>query len=318
MEDVYDCTIPETSYFDANGIIVHNCAEIPLANYESCNLSEVYLNNINTKEQLIECIKLLYKTQKAVCALPFLHEETNKIVHKNMRIGVGVTGICQSLDKLEWLDEAYKALQKFDKEWSKSRGWNESIKLTTVKPSGTLSLLGGSTPGVHPAFSRYYIRRVRMASDDSLVQQCKNLGYHVEYANNFDGESDHKTSIVSFPCFAGKDAIIAKDMTAIKQLELVKRMQTIWSDNAVSVTVYYKKEELPGIKQWLKDNYRDGVKSVSFLLHSDHGFKQAPYEEITEESFNALTKAIKDVSSLNIQGDTLDVGECAGGICPIK
>jgi ribonucleoside-triphosphate reductase (thioredoxin) len=297
--------------------VVNPCAEIPLANYECCNLSELYLNNIETKEQLIDCAKLLYKTQKAVCSLPFLHDETTKIVHKNMRIGLGVTGICQSLHKLEWLDACYKELKKFDKEWSKKRGWNESIKLTTVKPSGTLSLLAGSTPGVHPAYSKYYIRRVRMASDDKLVDVCRNAGYHVELAKNFDGTNNHTTSIVSFPCFSGNDAIVAKDMTAVKQLELVKKMQTIWADNAVSVTVYYKKEELPEIKKWLKENYKDSVKSVSFLLHNEHGFTQAPYEEITKEQYEALSKDIKIIKTAISGGDNL-ISECTGGVCPIK
>jgi len=135
-EEVFDVTTEILHSFDANGILAHNCGEISLSNYECCNLSELYLNNISSKEELIDCAKLLYKTQKAIAALPFLHEETNKIVHKNMRLGLGVTGVCQSLNKIDWLDDCYVALRKFDKQWSKERGWPESIKLTTVKPSG--------------------------------------------------------------------------------------------------------------------------------------------------------------------------------------
>jgi ribonucleotide reductase alpha subunit len=173
---------------DEDNVVGTNpCGEISLASYECCNLSELYLNNIQSKDELITCAKLLYKTQKAIAALPFIHEETNKIVHKNMRLGLGVTGICQSLDKIDWLDVCYKELRKFDKEWSKERGWNRSIKLTTIKPSGTLSLLAGSTPGVHPAYSKYYTRRIRMSSNDALVSYCRDLGYYVEYAVNFDG-----------------------------------------------------------------------------------------------------------------------------------
>jgi ribonucleoside-triphosphate reductase (thioredoxin) len=143
------------------------CAEISLNSYECCNLSELYLNNISSAEELVDCATLLYKTQKATAAMPFIHDETNKIVHKNMRLGLGVTGICQCSDeKIGWLDKGYEALRKFDKEWSKTKGYPESIKLTTVKPSGTLSLLAGSTPGVHPAYSPFYIRRVRMGSGD--------------------------------------------------------------------------------------------------------------------------------------------------------
>lgn len=319
-EEVFDITVDgEAHTYWSGGLNVSNCGEIPLANKECCDLAELYLNNIESSNQLIDCAKLLYKTQKAILALPFLHEETNKIVHKNMRLGLGVTGVCQSLHKLEWLDECYKELRQFDKEWSKKRDWPESIKLTTTKPSGTLSLLAGATPGIHPGFASFYIRRVRMSSLDKLVSFCRNQGYHVEYERNQDGTEKHDTMVVEFPCESGKDAIIAKDMSAIRQLELVKQIQTIWSDNAVSVTVYYQKEELPAIKEWLKKNYKENIKSVSFLLHSDHNFVQAPYQEITEEQYKEAIGKIKKVKSVDdLAGGGLDVEDCVGGSCPIK
>ena len=295
------------------------CAEISLSNYECCNLCELYLNNIQSKEELIDCAKLLYKTQKAIAALPFIHEETNRIVHKNMRLGLGVTGVCQSLDKLDWLDDCYIALRKFDRQWSKERGWSESIKLTTVKPSGTLSLLGGATPGVHPAYSQYYMRTVRMSSSDALVQICKDMGYHVEYLINFDGTENHDTVVVYFPCETPAGSILAKDMDVIKQLDMVKKLQTVWSDNAVSVTAYYKEEELNDLKTWLKDNYEKNIKSVSFLLFKNHGFKQAPYQEIDEKTYLDARAKVKPLSALSINStEMLDMAECAAGICPIR
>jgi len=306
---------------DEDNVVGTNpCGEISLASYECCNLSELYLNNITSKEELITCAKLLYKTQKAIAALPFIHEETNKIVHKNMRLGLGVTGICQSLDKIEWLDNCYKELRKFDKEWSKERGWNRSIKLTTIKPSGTLSLLGGSTPGVHPAYSKYYIRRVRMASNDALVTYCRDLGYNVEYVLNFDGSENHDTVVVEFPCETPDGALFADDMGVIKQLEMVKKLQEVWSDNAVSVTAYYSENELMELKKWLSENYEHGIKSVSFLLRQKHGFKQAPYEEITKEQYENKKAKVRQIitNSQNIGNDTLDGIECEGGACPIK
>jgi len=297
------------------------CGEISLADKECCNLAELYLNNIESKQELIECSKLLYKTQKAICALPFIHDDTNKIVHKNFRIGQGVTGICQSLHdkKLEWLGDCYEALKAYDKEWSKKRGWPESIKLTTVKPSGTLSLLAGATPGVHPSYSQYYIRRVRMSSQDALVETCKEMGYHIEFVKNFDGSLNRDTVIVEFPCESGKEAVLTKDMKAVDQLDLVKRIQKEWSDNAVSCTVYYKKEELQEIKDWLRKNYKNNIKSVSFLLHQEHGFDQAPYEEIDEKRYNSLRLGIKKVSAVKVgNGHVLDGLECDGGACPIR
>ena len=295
------------------------CAEISLSNYECCNLSELYLNNITSKEELIDCAQLLYKTQKAIASLPFIHEETNRIVHKNMRLGLGVTGVCQSLHKLDWLDDCYIALLKFYKECSAKRGWSESIKLTTIKPSGTLSLLGGATPGVHPAFSEYYMRTVRMSSSDALVQICKDMGYHVEFLINFDGTENRDTVVVYFPCKTPEGSILTKDMDVIKQLDMVKKLQTVWSDNAVSVTAYYKPEELDTLKTWLKDNYEHNVKSVSFLLFKDHGFKQAPYQEIDETAYLTASAKVKPLTNISTGStEMLEMAECAGGACPIR
>lgn len=301
-----------------NVVGTNPCGEISLSDYECCNLCELYLNNIESQKELNECAKLLYKAQKAIAGLPFLHDETNAIVHKNMRLGLGVTGICQSMHKISWLDECYEELRKFDKQWSEQKGLPESIKLTTVKPSGTLSLLAGSTPGVHPAYSKYYFRTVRMSSSDQLVQICRDLGYKTEFLLNFDGSENRDTVVVYFPCKTPDGAILAKDMGVIKQLEMVKILQENWSDNAVSVTAYYSPEELDELKEWLKDNYKNSIKSVSFLLRQEHGFKQAPYQEIDEKDYDKAKSKVKPLSKINISGDTLDGIECEGGACPIR
>jgi ribonucleotide reductase alpha subunit len=298
--------------------LLNPCCEITLADGEVCCLSELFLNNITSKKELIDCAKLMYKTQKAICAMKFLHEKTNKIVHKNFRVGIGITGVCQSLDKIEWLDEVYKEIKDFDKKWSKEKNYPESIKLTTIKPSGSISLLAGATPGIHPSFSKYYIRRIRMGSNDKLIEECKKLGYNIEQSKNYDGSIDYNTTIVDFPCYAGENVILAKDMSAIKQLELVKKLQAIWADNSISVTVYYKKEELPEIKKWLKENYSTSIKSISFLLHKESGFNQQPYEEITEERYLELIKQVKPLTNLVVGKGELESLECEGGACPIK
>ncbi len=303
-----------------NCVATNPCAEISLASYECCNLSELYLCNITSQEELIDCAKLLYKTQKAISALPFIHEETTAIVHKNMRLGLGVTGICQSVDKIEWLDDCYIALRKLDKEWSKQRGWPESIKLTTIKPSGTLSLLGGATPGVHPAYSKFYIRRVRMSSGDKLAKVCREAGYPVEYQKRFDGSDDRSTLIVEFPCETPDGALLAKDMGVIQQLDMVKRLQTVWADNAVSVTAYYESTELDTLKAWMKENYAGSVKSVSFLLRDNHGFLQAPYETIDEPRYREMAAKVKPLANVmsDMSGGTLESLECVGGACPAR
>ena len=294
------------------------CAEITLSSYECCNLVELFLNNIENEEELWDCARLLYKTQKAIAAMPFIHEETNKIVHKNMRLGMGVTGVCQAMEKIDWLDRCYTKLREFDRNWSEQRGWPTSIKLTTVKPSGTLSLLAGSTAGIHPAYAKHWIRRVQIAANDPLVKVCQDLGYNSEFRLRFDGSVDYSTVVVEFPC-EGDHAILAEDMGVVEQLELVKKIQSIWADNSVSVTAYYTPEDLDDIKEWMKKNYKDSIKSVSFLLKDKHGFKQAPYEAIDEKKYIKLAARIKPItSSIDFGGEMLSGLECEGGACPIK
>ena len=182
----------------------------------------------------------------------------------------------------------------------------------------TLSLLAGSTAGVHPAYSKYFIRRIRMASNDKLVSICEELGYNTEYVLNFDGSKNYNTIIINFPCYIGENAVVASEVGAIKQLELLKKMMTVWADNSVSVTIYYKEEELESIKKWMEENYKDNIKSVSFLLYKEHGFEQAPYVEITEEEYKKLITKIKPIKELKINSSAdLDVEDCNGS-CPIK
>ena len=176
----------------------------------------------------------------------------------------------------------------------------------------------GLLPGVHPAYSKYYLRTVRMSSSDPLVQICRDLGYKTEFLLNFDGSENRDTIVVYFPCETPDGAILAADMGVVKQLDMVKKLQEIWSDNAVSVTAYYSPEELDELKSWLKDNYKNNIKSVSFLLRQEHGFKQAPYQEVDEKTYNQAKSKVKPLSNINITGDTLDGIECEGGACPIR
>ena len=308
----------ETEYPDSDVQGYNPCAEQSLANFETCCLAEVYLPNIESKEELDDVISLLYRINKHSLMLPCHLEETTNIVHKNMRMGIGMTGVLQaSKEQIGWLDDAYKALRKFDVEYSQKQGFPCSIKLTTIKPSGTLSLLPGVTPGIHPGYAQYMIRRIRIMADHPLVNVCKENGYPVEFQQNFDGSEDHSTVVVSFPFSYPANTVLAKDMTALQQLAEVKRMQTLWSDNSVSCTVYYRNEELPEIIKYLEDNYKENYKSLSFLLHQDHGFAQAPYEEVSKEVYDALvakTTLITSISDAEFDGGE----ECGTGGCPIK
>ena len=325
-EAVYDCTVPKIHCFSGNGILAHNCSEQSLARWETCCLGEIYLPNITSLEQLKKTATYIYRACKHSLSLPCVDSrDTEDIVHKNMRMGIGYTGILQATDEQRsWIDPCYEYLREFDKTYSKKNNFPPSIKLQTVKPSGTLSLLGGCTAGIHPGYSRYYIRRIRVSSESKLIQLAKDHGYHVEFVQNFDGTLDYNTQVISFPYCLPEHTILAENMTAIEQLEWVKWAQTNISDNAVSVTVYYRKEELPEIKVWLKEHYNKSVKAVSFLLHSEHGFKQAPLEKISKEEYEAMVKTCRpivdvgDICAVASDEKYVGEGECVGGACPLK
>ena len=297
------------------------CAEIGLSDGESCNLATIFLPNISSYEELVDLSRLLYKVQKSITSMEYPYEKTTKAVQKNRRLGQSVTGILQcSEEQLSWLSPAYEELRQYDKWWSEQTGVPESVRLTTVQPSGTLSLLPGVTPGIHPAYARYYIRRVRFGAADPLVEKCRKRGYKVVPDLGLDGREDHTRWVVEFPCESPEGSVLAAEMTAVQQLEWVKRMQTEWADNAVSVTVYYRKDELSAIKEWLSENYDNGVKSVSFLLHADHNFPLPPYEEISKDEYEKLLSkvdfsvALQDKAGMGM----LDMGDCDTGACPVR
>lgn len=296
------------------------CAEIALGNGESCNLATIFLPNVESLKQMMSIARLLYMTQKHITRMDYSYEKTTDIVKKNARLGQSITGVLQcSPEQLKWLPTTYEYLRGFDKEYSEKHGFPESVRLTTVQPSGTLSLLPGVTPGIHPAFAQFYIRRVRFGSSDPLVEACRKRGYKVVWDIGIDGREDHTRYVVEFPCKSPTGAVLAASMTAVEQLEWVKRMQTEWADNAVSVTVYYRKEELDSIKEWLSKNYDKSVKSVSFLLHADHNFPLPPYEEITEAEYNRLYSKIDFTVPLQTTaGDMLDLDNCSTGACPVR
>jgi ribonucleotide reductase alpha subunit len=311
----------ETEYPDPTVEGFNPCAEQGLAPYETCCLAEVFLSNIESEKELWEVVKMLYKVNKHSLALKSHHPETQKVVHENMRMGIGMTGVMMaSEEQLSWLDGCYRKLRAFDKKYSKKMGWPESVKLTTVKPSGTLSLLPGLTPGVHPAPSgKYYIRRVTVASDSPLVEQLKRHGYYGEFALNIDGTENRTSYVFEFPVEWPDGTKTQDDVTVFEQLDMVRFMQKNWSDNSVSVTAYYNREDIPEIKKFISAFFKDNFKTLSFLLKVDHGFKQAPYETISKDQYEYISSKIRPMGSISI--DEEEVGEfeaCGIGGCPIK
>lgn len=312
--------LDDLRYPDLNIMGFNPCAEQGLEDFETCCLAELFLPNCNSYEELRRTAFALYRICKHSLRLPCHNEETEEVVHRNMRMGIGITGYEGATEvQKRWLPALYEELRQYDVDYSAAHGWPISIKLTTVKPSGTLSLLAGCPSGGHAGFSKYYWRRVRIASESPLIDICKANGFPVEYLRNLDGTDDHKTQVVSFPCKFEDHVTLVCQKSAVDQLNTVKRLQTDWSDNAVSVTIYYRLEELDEIKEWLAKNYTDNVKTVSFLLHSDHGFDQAPLEEMTEEEFIVAHANVTPIRSISFkETDMEEDAACAGGICPIK
>jgi hypothetical protein len=142
----------------------------------------------------------------------------------------------------------------------------------------------------------------------------------MEYKINIDGSMDRSSMVVEFPCSYPDGTKSAKDMTLFEQLDMVQFMQTNWSDNSVSFTGYYNKEEIPELKKYLEENFGEGFKSLSFLLKGmESGFKQLPFEEITKEQYDYLSSLVKPITSVEINEDDLeDLGACGIGGCPIK
>lgn len=308
----------EVQYKDKDVIGFNPCAEQSLANYETCCLAEIFLPNIENKDQLHDVATLLYRVNKHSLMLPCHNKETEAIVHKNMRMGIGITGYLQATEEQRsWLSECYEKLRAYDASYSAERGWPASIKLTTVKPSGTLSLLPGVTPGCHPAYARFMVRRIRLSADSPLVTVIREAGYPVEFVVGFDGHPDRATVVAEFPFSYPEGTALARNMSAIDQLEVVRKLQAEWSDNAVSCTVYYKKEELQSIKDYLSQHYNKSFKSLSFLLHAEHGFAQAPFEEITEDEYNKRLKRSRPITGITALLEP-DEADCISGVCPIR
>lgn len=310
----------ESQYPDNDVEGFNPCAEQSLANFETCCLSEIFLPNIESYDELLEVLGYSYRMNKHSLALHCSLKETETIVNRNMRMGIGMTGILQATEEQRsWLKSAYEWLRKFDVEYSKEHGFPISIKLTTTKPSGTLSLLAGVTPGVHPnPAGPYYIRRVRISSHSPLVDVCRKHGFPIEYQRNYDGSEDRSTMVISFPCKLPETTPVAADYDWKTQLDMVRKIQAEWSDNSVSCTVYYKKEDIEDIKEYLKKHFKTEIKTVSFLLYHGHGFVQAPYETINKEQYDEMVKNTKQITSIEVKEEDFDIIDCAGGACPVK
>jgi hypothetical protein len=298
------------------------CGEANIEDKEPCNLAEIPLPRIDLVHEFPVIARLLYMATKTVANYHYLDAETEEVVHRNMRVGISITG-CRATPGLtpDHLNRTYTALEEADKAYSKLLGVPTSAKLTCGKPSGTLSLLpAGISPGMGTVPNRYLIRRIRFASNDLLVEMCRQNGYHVEPELNLDGTYNHGTTVVEFPLDYGPHATTESQVDVVNELEYQKMLQTYWADQSISCTHYFKPEEVATIQEWLAVHYSNSVKTCSFMHSKDHGFKQMPLEAVTEEKYLEICSGVKPITHIADAEETDMVGslECESGACPVK
>ena len=183
-------------------------------------------------------------------------------------------------DKTEqWLEELKDVAVKTNKKWAEKLGINQSVAITCVKPSGTVSQLVDSASGIHPRFSKHYIRRVRSDKKDPLAVFMEQAGFPVE-----QDVMSPSSSVFSFPVKAPKSSTTVKQVGAMQQLALWKAYQNHWCEHKPSITVYYTDDEFLQVAQWIWDNF-DICSGISLLPVSDHVYQQAPYEDISAEDY---------------------------------
>jgi hypothetical protein len=305
-------------YKDMRAMGGNPCLEQTLEDRELCCLVETFPSLHDSYEDFQETLKYAYLYAKSVTLIPTHDERTNAVMMRNRRIGCSMSGIVQAMKRhgrrefLNWCDQGYNYLDNLDGIYSEWLCVPKSIKKTSVKPSGTVSLLPGVTPGIHFPHSEYYIRRIRFQADSPLVKVLMDNGYHCEpdsYSPN--------TTVVSFPIKEEYFDRSKDDVTMWEQLELAAKLQTYWADNQVSVTVTFKKSEAKDIKYAL-ELYEDRLKGVSFLPLNDHGYVQAPYETIDETTYKSMSSGVKPITSISESKNEVRELYCDGETCIIK
>jgi ribonucleoside-triphosphate reductase len=263
------------------------CAEQSLESYECCTLVETYLNRHDSLEDYKRTLKFAYLYAKTVTLLPTHWEKTNAIMQRNRRIGASMSGIANFADingipvLREWMDSGYETVKRYDNIYSEWFGIRESIKMTTVKPSGTVSILAGESPGVHwTPGGKYFLRAIRFSNDDPMLPLFKMANYRVEPAS----ESPDTTSVVFFPIKSDAERA-EKDVTIFEKMAIASVAQRYWSDNSVSVTISFDSETEQQHIGTVLHMYDGQLKTVSFLPSGNFTYPQMPYTQITEEEY---------------------------------
>ena len=305
------------------------CSEIILRSNQFCNLSEVVIradDDLVSLKKKVEVASIIGTLQATLTDFRYLRNVWKRNTEEEALLGVSLTGICDhyllgkdSPDLDKWLTEMKDVAIKTNKEWADKLGIAQSAAITCVKPSGTVSQLVDSASGIHPRFSKHYIRRVRSDKKDPLAQYMTAAGFPVE-----DDVMSKSSLVFGFPIKSPDSSTTVKQVGAMEQLRVWKKYQDHWCEHKPSITVYYTDSEFLQIAQWIWDNF-DSVSGISLLPVSDHVYQQAPYEDITAEKYEELLAAMpvdvkwEDLEHFEKEDNTTGSQElaCVGGACEI-
>ena len=271
------------------------CSEIILRPYQFCNLSEVVLRENDTKKDIqrkVDLATILGTWQSTLTDFKYIRKIWKDNTEEERLLGVSLTGqfghkFMSGKEDLVSLEAFLMTLRESARAKNKDEagkiGIPESAAITCVKPSGTVSQLVGVSSGMHAWHSPYYIRTVRGAKGDPISTFLKEVGIPVED----DVMKPNDTYVFSFPVKAPEGAIVRNDLTAIEHLNIWLVYQRAWCEHKPSITVSVKEDEWMEVGAWVYKHF-DEVSGISFLPMSDHSYKQAPYQEVTEEEYNSL------------------------------
>lgn len=311
--------------------LTNPCGEILLRNMEFCNLSEVIVRPDDTLDDLKEKISLATKIgtwQSTLTNFPVLREEWRSNAEEERLLGVSLTGqmghkvlngSAGEKELIRWLKELKKTALSVNKKEAKRLGINPSASITCVKPSGTVSLLTGVSSGMHAWHSEYYIRSVRVDTKDPICDFMKDAGvpHEIDFYNP-------KATVFYFPFEAPAAALTRNDMSAIDQVKMWLTYKKYYTEHNPSVTVSVKEEEWDAVRDFVYENW-ENVGGLSFLPHSDHTYKQAPYQECSKEEYEELAKKMPDkmdwsrLPLYEFSDRTTGTQElaCSAGVCEI-
>jgi hypothetical protein len=297
------------------------CLEQTLESYELCCLVETFPNNHDSFEDYARTLKYAYLYAKTVTLGKTHWPDTNRVMLRNRRIGCSVSGVAQFItnhglgELKDWLEDGYDVIQDWDKQYSDWFAIPKSIKTTSVKPSGTVSLLVGATPGMHYPESRFYIRRMRLSKHSELIGPLKKAGYKLEPAFG----SEDSTMVVEVPVDVGEGIRTAAELSIWEQFSLAAFLQRHWADNQVSCTATFNPETEADELSHVLNYFQYKLKGISLLPRHDYGaYKQMPYEAITEKEYNKQVKKLGHLSFVGVEGEEAEVDKfCNNESCEI-